>query len=53
MIINKGKAHYIGWYANLKKQDLTTLGVSEKPWSNEALGLRCLKEVFDVETRER
>lgn len=53
MIINKGKAHYMGWYAKLKKHDLATFGVSEKGWSNEELGLRWLKEVFDVETRER
>lgn len=52
MIINKGKAHYMGWYAKLKKHDLATFGVSEKGWSNEALGL-WLKEVFDRETRER
>jgi len=53
MIINKGKAHYMGWYAKLKKKDLASFGVSEKGWSNEALGLRWLKELFDVETRER
>ena len=53
MIINKGKAHYMGWYAKLKKKDLASFGVSEKGWSKEALGLRWLKELFDVETRER
>ena len=53
MIINKGKAHYMGWYAKLKKSDLATFGVSEKGWSNEELGLRWLKEVFDAETRQR
>jgi len=53
MIINKGKAHYMGWYAKLKKHDLATFGVSEKGWSNEEVGLRWLQEVFDAETRER
>ena len=53
MIINKGQAHYMGWYAKLQKQDLATFGVSEKGWSNEALGLRWLKEIFDIETWER
>ena len=53
MIINKGKAHYMGWYAKLKKKDLATFGVSEKAWSNQARGLPWLKEVFDEETRER
>ena len=53
MIINKGKAHYMGWYAKLKLQDAATFGVSEKGWSNEELGLRWLKEIFDIETRMR
>ena len=53
MSINKGKAHYMGWYAKLKKHDLSTFCVSEKGWSNKELRLRWLKEVFDVETRER
>ena len=53
MIINKGQAHYMGWYAKLRKKDLATFGVSEKGWSTEALGLRWLKEIFDIETRER
>jgi len=43
----------MGWYAKLKKKDLTTFGVSEKGWSNEALGLQWLKEVFDEEKQER
>ena len=52
MIINKGAAHYMGWYAKLKKDDLATFGYSEKGWSNEYLGLKWL-ENFDLETRER
>ena len=51
-IINKGIVHYMGWYAGLKKKDLATFGVSEKGWSNEKLGLKWLKEVFDSETKE-
>ncbi|PWW79434.1 CENP-B protein, partial [Tuber magnatum] len=53
MIINKGKAHYMGWYAKLKKGDLAIFGVSEKGWSNEKLGLQWLREIFDIETRVR
>lgn len=53
MIINKGQAHYMGWYAKLKKKDTATFGISEKGWSNEKLGLRWLQEVFDIETREK
>ncbi|PWW71669.1 hypothetical protein C7212DRAFT_233108, partial [Tuber magnatum] len=52
MIINKGQAQSMGWYAKLKKKDLATFGVSDKGWSNEALGLRWLKEVFNTETQE-
>ena len=53
MIINKGRAHYMGWYAKLKRHDVATFGVSEKGWSNEELGLWWLKEIFDIETRMR
>jgi len=53
MIINKRRAHYMGWYAKLKRHDAATFGVSEKGWSNEKLGLRWLKEIFDIETRMR
>jgi len=53
MIINKGQAHYMGWYAKLKRDDVATFGVSEKGWSNEDLGLRWLREIFDIETRAR
>jgi len=53
MIINKGQAHYMGWYSKLKKKDLAIFGVSEKGWSNEELGLRWLKELFDSETWDR
>jgi len=44
MIINKGKALYMGWYAKVKKKDLGSFGVSEQGWSNEGLGLQWLKE---------
>jgi len=50
MVINKGQAHNMGWYANLQKKDVASFRVSENGWSNEALGLRWLKEIFDRET---
>jgi len=53
MIINKGTAHYMGWYAGLKKKDLASFGISEKGWNTEKTGLIWLKDTFDVETRER
>jgi len=52
MIINKGQAHYMGWYAKLQRKDVATFGVWEKGWSNKGLGLPWLKEIFDKETRE-
>ena len=39
MIINKGQAHYMGWYAKLNRDDVAIFGVSAKGWSNEELGL--------------
>jgi len=53
MIMNKGQAHYRGWYSKLNKKDLAIFRVSEKGWSNEELRLRWQKEVFDCETWER
>lgn len=52
VIINKGTAHYMGWYAYLKKKDQAVFGVSPTGWSNEMLGLRWLAEVFDMETKD-
>ena len=52
MVINKGTAHYMGWYAYLKKKDKAVFGVSPTGWSNEKLGLRWLSEVFDTETKD-
>lgn len=52
-IINKGIAHYSGWYAGLNPGDRAIFGVSEKGWSNERLAMRWLREVFDVETKAR
>ncbi|PWW76386.1 hypothetical protein C7212DRAFT_58576, partial [Tuber magnatum] len=52
MIVNKGKAHFMDWYAKLKRKDLATFGVSKKPLSKEGLGLKRLVEVFDEETQE-
>ena len=53
MVINKGQAHYIGWYVKLQKKDLATFRVSEKGSSNKARGLRWLKAIFDEEIQER
>jgi len=53
MIINKGKAHCMGWYAKLKRDDVATFGVLEKGWSNEDLGLWWVREIFDIETWAR
>lgn len=52
MIINKGRAHYMGWYAYLKKKDRAVFGVSLTGWSNEKLALQWLQDVFDKETKD-
>jgi hypothetical protein len=52
MVINKGVAHYMGWYANLTKKDLAFFGYSQKGWRNEYLGLKWLKENFQPATAE-
>ena len=53
LVINKGVAHYMGWYAGLKKEDLASFGYSAKGWINEHLGLKWLQETFDKETKKR
>jgi len=53
IIINKGTAYYMGWYAGLKKKDLASFGISEKGWNTEKTGLIWLKETFDKKTREK
>jgi len=52
MIINKGTAHDMGWYAELKKKDMASFGISEKGWNTEKTGLIWLKEISDMETKE-
>jgi len=39
MVINKGQAHYMGWYTYLKTKDRAVIGVSPTGWSNEKLGM--------------
>jgi len=53
MIINKGTAYYIGWYAGLKEKALASFGICEKRWNTEKTGVIWLKETFDKETREK
>ncbi|PWW76369.1 hypothetical protein C7212DRAFT_186337, partial [Tuber magnatum] len=48
MIINKGKAHSMGWYAKLEKHDSATFGVSEKGWSKPQQEMESIKLVNNV-----
>lgn len=34
MLLNKGEAYYMGWYAALKKGDRATFSYSKKGWTN-------------------
>ena len=53
IIINKGTAHYMGQYTGLKKTNLASFGISEKGWNTEKTGLIWVKEIFDMETKEK
>lgn len=52
MVINKGEAHYKGWYAKLQEKDEATFGFSPKGWSDRELGLKWLVENFQKYTEK-
>lgn len=47
MIINQGTAHYKGWYAGVKTQDVATFAYSPKGWTDSKLGMDWLINNFD------
>jgi len=53
MLINKGEAHYIGWYAALRKGDPATFSYSKKGWTDQELGVEWLEQTFEPATVER
>jgi DDE superfamily endonuclease len=53
MVINKGKAHYVGWYAGITEEDVATFGCSPKGWTDNCLGVEWLKQNFEKYTAPR
>lgn len=51
-VIFAGKLHQASWYESVVPDDWH-IGVSEKGWTSDDLGLQWLKEVFDPSTRRR
>jgi hypothetical protein len=48
-IIYKGKGHYMGWHQNTDDPDVV-FAYSDNGWTDNKMGLRWLKEHFDVHT---
>lgn len=52
MIIFEGKVHISTWYTDTLPSDWT-IGVSDKGWTNDSLGLTWLTDVFQKHTKDR
>ena len=52
MLVNKGEAHYMGWYAALRKGDQATFSYSKKGWTDQELGVEWLEKNFEPATVE-
>lgn len=50
MIIDKGKAHYMGWHAYVSENDEAYFAFSDKGWTNNELGKEYLVRVFEPHT---
>ena len=51
-VINKGAAHYMGWYKNLmEKEKAYRFSYSPKGWTDDQLALEWLQQVFLPETQ--
>lgn len=51
MIIYKGKAHYRHWHDFLEEEDNETVfAYSDKGWTNQTLGIKYLKLLFEPST---
>jgi hypothetical protein len=53
MIIFAGKVHQSTWYDEKQLPINWVIGLSETGWTNDALGMIWLREVFDKHTRDR
>jgi len=52
MLVNKGEAHYMGWYAALRKGDQATFSYSKMGWTDQELGVEWLEKNFEPATVE-
>ena len=50
LVIDKGKAHYMGWHAHVSKEEPAFFGISEKGWTDNELGVLYLEKVFEPQT---
>lgn len=50
MVINKGTAHYKGWYAQVERRDVATFSHSTKGWTDSKLGMDWLVDNFEKYT---
>ncbi|PWW77961.1 CENP-B protein [Tuber magnatum] len=50
MLINKGEAHYMVWYAALQKGDQATFSYSKKGSTNQELGVEWQEKNFELST---
>ena len=53
MIIAKGKTHRYGWYDNLREDMDMRFAYSPKGWTDNALGLWWLTNIYDPESRRQ
>ncbi|KAH0607923.1 uncharacterized protein H6S33_001975 [Morchella sextelata] len=53
MVINQGMAHYKGWYAGVKGDDIATFSYSPKGWTDSFLGMEWLIQNFDKFTADK
>jgi hypothetical protein len=50
LIIHKGEAQYMGWHANVTKEEPAYFAFSKKGWTDNELGVEYLKQCFEPET---
>lgn len=50
LIIDKGKAHYMGWHTYVTEEESAQFAYSDKGWTDNELGLEYLVKVFEPDT---
>lgn len=52
LVINKGKAHLMGWYAHVDESEPAVFAYSDKGWTDNELGVEYLTKVFEPYTAD-